>query len=1470
MPALDEDQPVLSPPEKQAEQPSGSKPRARRGVFFWLAISLLALILLPVLGYFALLAYVWAGGIKSRVENRISKMLDAPAKVRSVSTRWLGDLKISDISVGTGENELLKAGSVTLDWDAGPLLQEDRVRSVAIDRPKISLRRDATGHWNFSPKPAPKGAAYRLEQVLFDHGQLAISWNAAGGQQRGVELQALSGTYSDQGRDAPSPFSAYGVFDSLENMSLRGSLGPGAAWNARAQGGLNLERDLANVFGVSPNDGPRGHLRFDLSGRRESLMLDPARGGALALNGQIDLERFRWPLGTRFSLAADGATLDLRVKADLDVPPGSLATLEDVNVRLQGLGNLHGVGCILDSPGPCVSFTGVSGTLDAEALNKLFEPHLLPADISLRGSLAVSGLATTFPLGSGAPPGTIAAALATSGARISFSTLGELPAVDAAAYLNWPALKAGKLKIDDIAHAELSIENLNPRQGDFWVEFARGTVLKTLDVDIGRFWESDIGRRVLTMNFKRGEPIAPASELPWIMRGTLKGSDVRVSASPADGGCENVSLTALTLEDASLSKWPAPFQLPKQRFSGTLKLDACFKDGLVQSVTNRVTLTDEKWRASAAKDAPLATTPITLRFSQVYRPYAAPQERVGPVQVEDLTMPLQDVAEILGLKQTAGLTGAGILRITGATFDLSGATAAGTLALEGGTLDIALPASSQSLLLNAVRMAGYPMVAAALETFPVETLKLADVNARLKVAFANGRLNVSGQTQPARLKVEVPSGVPFFGGKGTDFQIREFPAAEIGFDIDLSAKEGSRSQLWKLAWGEGAGRLMLILNEQAPKTEAAREAGSSWMVSGSFESAELMKGLALKFEAPVNLRKQRIGNSSLSAKQIDLGAAGQRLGLAPGTMSGSLKNVELKLKPFSYASLSLEKIGNGSIEADLENVAFSQPGAEVAQLTGHLRSVIGAAASSISVNTLLKLSSYEALLQNGALYIPPPPKDRGGDVHVVATMARAENSTHIDMAECAINLGDEIKAELSGSLDASGSAPVRLKLPTLKLELPDMARAMQSFGPPNLRDRAPWFGDLGLAGRATFEGSLSWELQKPGSLEGKLQFDAATVRLGKTTPCTLSGIDGTLPLSLSWGSSTETTTTKPVAPINGALKIAAIEYAGVTARAQEFKLIAQANQFRIDSPIDVATPVGPINIGAIQISNVFSLPASAAPEIAFTLGAGLDVDKVLRERGVTVNGLSGCVLTGAPMKCRLLSSPGVRGPWELQTSGSLRAPFFGGEMTVDHLSARGLFGPVPVFGGDLLMRGPDGIQVTRFTQNNQQLGAFLTGMPKKNLGTFSIRANAELRDFETTSLSLDGVQHFVLEIESVDFKENEFWYDGELAMTVNYPLVRASFPVFFYKNDEAIREVKFGVRKLALDYELRDGWLYGPRPTKLPDSLIVQAYGSGGGVGALLADKLMSGQIKMDLKGDRDHRIPWPALVRQTQGPQGK
>ncbi|HYG73792.1 MAG TPA: hypothetical protein VEK08_02065 [Planctomycetota bacterium] len=1417
--------------------------RKRHGLYWWCSLLLAILLAIPLLLYIAAMSYVSFGYVKERIVRTLTKNFETDVRVGDVRTQWLNNLLVESITVGSGDAAPLKVEAVKVDFDPMPLLQDNRIKLVSVQQPRIDLRRSPDGKWNLVLKPSEKKeGGYRIEQVQFSEGCLDLQWGGGAGESQRVRLQALRGTLTDNGKESPNLFSFSGIFDSLEEVTVNGSAGPGAAWSFGAFGGVNLERDLGSVlrkYSAGRDEaGIRGLVRFELGGRRESLLMNAARGGPVNVNGRLNLARLQWPFSSNWSIQMPSRTLDFIGRIDVENSE-ALAVVEDLQLRLDGVASLRGPGKVLEKPALYLRFDELSGKVDLSALNEIFSPRLLPDSIRLKGSLDVSRFTGQLGLANGAPPQQFAAALSANGVRATLQTLGELPAIDFAGELAWPALNGATLSIGELGRMNVSIRDVKPSDPNFLLTLAAGTKLHDFRIDVGRFWESDVGRRILTGTFDPKKAIPAVSEMPFIFRGFLSGQDVTLGIAPNVAQAEQLSIRGLKLEDYSIAKWPLPVKVPEKKFAGAMDLAASMKQNVVESVTVSANLVEPAVKGKTA---------ARVDFEHTYYPVAAPEKRIGPVKIRQLLLPLETFDDFFDIKRNFGVSGTGLIAFKDGAFDILSQSGTSIVSLDNSTLLLPVPPALQNAAVSALRASGNNVLASTLETFPINTVKLANVNAAFEASIAGRRIKLKGTIEALPIKIKMPQNVPLVSLFGdSDYTAYTLPAADVEIEADVGTAPGTSTYKLKLAW-QKSNKLELLAREVASITP--NPADTTWHFTGRFENP----GINLGFAIPLDENKRTVGPIKLTVTEMDLSTLPQKfLPAAVQHLSGRAKNLEAVVNAVSYANPKLKDVA-ARIEGVLAGVNLRAAESEVL-LDGTAVVVLPGGGEGLAFTTLLKMKSCDALLGNGALYIPRTP----ADLKFVGKWSEKDGISRLAIHTCEMTLGSELQISTGGSVVLAGTVPTEVNLEGLRIYLPDMARAVQKYGPDNLKNRDFWFGSINLAGAGGFDGKVYWDAKGKSEVSGKLGLDKATFALGDAGNYKLVNASGEIPLMLRFDAKAEPAAASPQPELRGKMTVGSLVSPVATAAQQELAFVAKTNQIKVENAIALSTELGTVSVGSVVVNDFFS--PLKLPEVAFQLSTSLNLDKMLKAGGLGINGMESCVLNGAPFNCRLRKTPpsDVRGPWALDLDGSLRGPFFGGEIIAQNLSARGLFGPAPAFGADLAVRGTEGIRIKAFTDANQQLGETITGLPGKKLGKVSLRANLAVNGFEAISAGIAGIQKFDLEVESLDFKDNEFWFDGEFAMTMNAPLVRAAFPSILF-GDEKIKQLTFGVRNLAFKYILRDGWLRGPIATKLPNDLIMQGYGSDSAVGALLEKRL-----KQDIKADPDYRLSWPGIVKQLK-----
>ncbi|MCY3023376.1 MAG: hypothetical protein NTW87_30725, partial [Planctomycetota bacterium] len=887
--------------------------------------------------------------------------------------------------------------------------------------------------------------------------------------------------------------------------------------------------DLAGLLGDSTSPAGariRGQVRYDVSAR-SGPPPEGASLGPIAFSGQFILDDFHWPLTPTRALDATERVIDLRGKATPGADPEALAVVDKLFVRVDSVGTLRGSGKLPLTPGPFVSLSKVHGTVDAEGLNQILTPRLWGDSVTIKGSLQVSELSAALPLAADAPPFSLSAQLVTSGARIAIRDVGELPSCDANGTLAWPALRNVVATVGDVGKIIFSLNDVGLAASDSWLALGRGAVVHHVKVDIGRFLESEFGRRLVAGTFEQDKLPPPVTDLPYILKGHLSGTGVKLTLDESAGKPTGVTLENLRLLDASIAKWPFPFNVPARKLSGPVRISALLAGGAVQEVTAQASLS-----SGGANEAASAS----VELEETCLPQAPPGKRLGPIHVERLVLPLEDLDQIFGLRDLAGLSGTGTIEAGDAVYDPGTGSMTGTVELRNVKLTVALPAGLQAAMPPLLKMADYAVTGAVLEKYPIKTVTFSNVSARLQAEVKEGRMTLSGDIEPLDIRPDLPA----LG----DTKLATLPATKLAVQLDVAPKSGGRTCTVGLEWGNGTKLNVTLKREPPPAAEAEKGApGGGWRATGALTAAALGP-TAATFDVPFDLAQQTVGPSTFTLPDVDLARLRKMLdGTGVQETKGHLKDLELKLKAFSLNSVSAAKLANGDVSGVLAGVHVSSGLADVDRLNGDFRVVVSSSGETAYVNSTIRLSSYEALLGNGEFHIPPPAQGQGGWLRLVAKCTRRESGADVQLDSCQVNLGGEVKLDTAGALAFTKTGLSKINLEVLKLSIPDMAQAWKTFGPPNLKNRDPWFGDIGLAGTGRFDGKLLWEAGGKLALDGKCLFDDSTLSLGKPTVFKLEKMSGELPLVVRAGGGAAAGDKGPVpAELRGQIKLGPLQW----------------------------------------------------------------------------------------------------------------------------------------------------------------------------------------------------------------------------------------------------------------------------------------------------------------------------------------
>lgn len=385
---------VNSPPA------AAKRPRRAR---FWLLLAAGVLLGIPLLAYLGIWAYLNLGFLDDSIAQRISKKFGSTARVGSIKSDVLRNLKIRDIAIDPqGPGEPLTIGAAKLDFDPIDLLQNGRMRGITVERPDIDLRYDAKMGWNHTLKVSTEpGPGIQIERFNVNDGTLAVAWPGGGH----IKLLNVSASYKS-GRGA-NPFLLRGTLESGEPFGLDGQSGPGTAFDGRLHGSVNLNATVTSVAGFDP--GVEGEMRYDFTARRENLAAGETRRAPVSIDGLLKFNHFSWNApafqGRPLNLEID----DIAVKAVWN-PAVSTAGAGRLEITALNFNNLalNKLPFALGAPDFKIT-TQILGGVEFEN----GEPQRAAFSVALRGSnrksAAAPSLSTMF--FSSAPPKAVAADL---------------------------------------------------------------------------------------------------------------------------------------------------------------------------------------------------------------------------------------------------------------------------------------------------------------------------------------------------------------------------------------------------------------------------------------------------------------------------------------------------------------------------------------------------------------------------------------------------------------------------------------------------------------------------------------------------------------------------------------------------------------------------------------------------------------------------------------------------------------------------------------------------------------------------------------------------------------------------------------------------------------------------------------------------------------------------------------------------
>jgi hypothetical protein len=302
------------------------------------------------------------------------------------------------------------------------------------------------------------------------------------------------------------------------------------------------------------------------------------------------------------------------------------------------------------------------------------------------------------------------------------------------------------------------------------------------------------------------------------------------------------------------------------------------------------------------------------------------------------------------------------------------------------------------------------------------------------------------------------------------------------------------------------------------------------------------------------------------------------------------------------------------------------------------------------------------------------------------------------------------------------------------------------------------------------------------------------------------------------------------------MTVAAAHYPPLKMRQQAISVISAPNVLSVKNALRLDVPGGKALVKGLRAEQLLS----QRPAFRFSFGLErIDLAKLAEQEGWRINGLrkkrkpEEAWLEGALTDCALIREPGPVGSWTFTSSGEFVAQrFFGGALHLGDFEARGLFGPVPVWGCRLRV---DRLDFGLLTRRNPQLGRLNTV------------ADLKLDDLSVIGTRLEDVQSARMELLSVPRDGKTDYYNGRWAMltareTMNRALEEAKL------SRGMVMDMKFGFERMGLGLTLKAGKLIGPEP-RLPGGLVIKG----------------KGLYSRDIKGRPNDVTPWSSVVTRIR-----
>ncbi len=168
--------------------------------------------------------------LRETVSSKLSGILETPVNIESFSVKLSRGIKIGNMSLGERDSELFSAKSLILQCNLlGMLRHRFNVRSLIIDKPVFTIRRNAGGFMFPFPLPGHKVSGsgskfeFQLAKAIVKDGKVTVKGGRAGSGKNSLTVDEINFEISSEGECKPVKIKGRGNFAPAIDFSVDGS-----------------------------------------------------------------------------------------------------------------------------------------------------------------------------------------------------------------------------------------------------------------------------------------------------------------------------------------------------------------------------------------------------------------------------------------------------------------------------------------------------------------------------------------------------------------------------------------------------------------------------------------------------------------------------------------------------------------------------------------------------------------------------------------------------------------------------------------------------------------------------------------------------------------------------------------------------------------------------------------------------------------------------------------------------------------------------------------------------------------------------------------------------------------------------------------------------------------------------------------------------------------------------------------------